>query len=925
MTPATKSRPRKIDKDQVKAAAVGRMLEILEQVANIPHEYLTDQEGPCPWCGGDTRFRVVDPEAGAVFCSHCHSTKNGDFLSAIQKGRGVAFPEALHLAGEFLGISVNWNGHATETETVEDAITLIARAKNIPTKDAVLAYGAVAIANVAVNLPAYGPDGKRCTSFVVGVNGTDTQRKGKFSKGKPAGLFFPHEGGEVRLPRPGETWHMVEGFKDAATLHHLGYLAVGLNTSSMNIKFASLFAGVDVVLVPDRDQAGEEGAGKTTARLHGHASSVLMAVLPAEFAISDGKDVRDILQMKDGEQLIRQAIANAQPAELPDTSTVIVGLDEAKVAREVLAALGNLGWDDDSNSGSRIYQRVGQLVHVTENVDGTLCGVELPDNTLRIRPLPPPIIRERIASAVTLEGPSDKDGDVTYLRPPGWLVNAIHQRGEYPRAIRPLSGIVRCPTLRPDGTVVQQPGYDERTGLLFAPDGQYPPISEEPTKGDAVSAAAQLLDIVADFPFKGPEHRSVWLAMTLTLVGRSAISGPCPMFAIDANCPGTGKSMLSDVAGLIAYGERLPRKSWPGDDDNEVRKTITSVALESLPAVLWDNIGDALGCSSLDAALTGTTWTDRILGSNATTGVLPLTTVWAATGNNLVLGADTARRVLYCRIETDLDNPEERDGFHHDNLIGWVRQHRHQLAVDAVTVLRAYAHAGYPSQKLTTWGSYEAWSNLIRNAIAWVGLPDPWGTRSIVREADRSVEVLGLIHDGITEADQDGDGVTSGQIVRLVSAPVEAGKADTHPLLRAAITEICGTKIDGRKVGNQLRQYIGRVKAGRRLCRDNAHGGVGKWSVKSVNRGGSGGCGGSAGCPSHFSNSLSSSLSSDLNNSNSRAREGQGTDPPHQPHQPSGVCPDCSHHLVETITFDGYINTQCLGCGRIFPTRKEAP
>ena len=915
MSPATKTRPPKLNKDHVKASAAGRVFDILEQVARIPREFLTDREGPCPWCGGNTRFRVLDPKAGAVYCSHCHEKKNGDFLSAIQKGRGVGFSEALRLAADFLG--VNGDGDADESETAVDAIELIARAKGIPSADAIIAYGAKSVVDSAITLPAYGPDGDKCTTFTVHVNGNDRQRKGMFSKGKPAGLFFPHRDGAVRLPQPGETWCMVEGFKDAATLYHLGFLAVGLNTSSLNVKFAPLFAGVDVVLVPDRDQAGETGARKSTANLHGHASAVHLAVLPAEFTASDGKDVRDILRIHDGERLIRQAIATAQPAELPDRTTIEVGLDEAKVACQVLAALGNLGWDDDRKAGSRIYQRIGQLVHVTENADGTLCGVEIPENALRIRPLPPPILRERIASAVTLEGAPDKDGEATYLRPPGWLVNAIHQRGEYPRAIRPLSGIVRCPTLRPDGTVIQQPGYDAATGLLFVPDGKYPPIPETPTLDDATQAAAELLDIVADFPFKGPEHRSVWLAMVLTLVGRSAVRGPCPMFTIDANCPGTGKSMLTDVAGVIAFGDRLPRKPWPGGDDNEVRKTITSVALEGLAAVLWDNVGDALGCASLDAALTGTTWTDRILGSNATTGVLPLMTVWAATGNNLVLGADTSRRVLYCRIETDQENPEERQGFRHDNLVGWVRDHRHRLATKAVTILRAYAHASFPNQKLTTWGSYEAWSNLIRNAIAWIGQPDPWKTRENVREADRSKEALGLVHAGIAEADPDGYGVTSSQIIKLLD--------DRHPKLCAAITELCGAKVDGRRVGNQLRQYVGRVRDGKRLYRETAHGGGARWIIRSagsVPLGESGCCGDSISYPSRAREIRGGIGGWGVEVGEYEKLEGLPPDSPHQPHSPR-TCPDCKSPLSEYRTYDGYINTECPACGRAFPTRKE--
>lgn len=675
-----------------------------------------------------------------------------------------------------------------------------------------------------------------------------------------------------------------------------------------------------VRLAFDADAATNHQVARALRQCYRHLNQAGYIVELERWPLESGKGIDDLLVSGGAPEVLtgddaRDAVDAHRADDGDEKPIVVVGLDEAKVSAETMIALAKLGWDDDADHEARIYQRVGQLVHVTETTDADDCGgLELPARMLRIRPLPAAIIRERIAQAVRLYVGDDKDGEPKYIRPPGWLVNAIHQRGQYPRAIRPLAGIVRCPTLRPDGTVIQQAGYDDRTGLLFAPDGKYPPIPDAPTRDDAIRAADELLDVVVDFPFIGPAHRSVWLAMVLTMVGRSAIKGACPMFVMDGNCPGTGKSLLTDAAGVIAYGDRLPRKPWPGGDDNEVRKTITAVALESLPSCLWDNVNDALGCSSLDAALTGTSWTDRLLGTNTTTGVLPLTTVWAATGNNVILGGDTARRVLYCRLETDLDNPEERADFHHDNLVGWVRAHRHHLAAAAVTVLRAYAHAGFPREKLTTWGSYEAWSELIRNAIAWLGLPDPWETRTIVRQADRAVELLGLVHDGITEADPDGSGVTSGEIVKLLD--------NHHPKLCAAITELCGAKIDGRKIGSQLRQYVGRVRAGRRLVCERRHGNVSRWSVRTVNRnggGGHGGHGGHAGYPSRAREN--SNLGT--KEGNYENRNGLETCPPCQPHQPLGACPTCSSPLVNGHTSDGYVTVECPQCDHVFQCEKE--
>jgi hypothetical protein len=72
---------------------------------------------------------------------------------------------------------------------------------------------------------------------------------------------------------------------------------------------------VEVVLVPDRDRAGEEGSQLSARVLRGTAKSVRIAVLPAEFKESDGADVRDVLRRPSGRELVLQAIADAQPPE----------------------------------------------------------------------------------------------------------------------------------------------------------------------------------------------------------------------------------------------------------------------------------------------------------------------------------------------------------------------------------------------------------------------------------------------------------------------------------------------------------------------------------------------------------------------------------------------------------------------------------
>ena len=81
----------------------------------------------------------------------------------------------------------------------------------------------------------------------------------------------------------------------------------------------------------------------------------------------------------------------------------------------------------------------------------------------------------------------------------------------------PLSGIVEAPILRHDGTLLDRPGYDEATGLLFDP-GQtrFGPISPKPTREQAKDALRLLLTIIKEFPFVDDASRSVAISAFIT-------------------------------------------------------------------------------------------------------------------------------------------------------------------------------------------------------------------------------------------------------------------------------------------------------------------------------------------------------------------------------------------------------------------------
>ncbi len=317
--------------------------------------------------------------------------------------------------------------------------------------------------------------------------------------------------------------------------------------------------------------------------------------------------------------------------------------------------------------------------------------------------------------------------------PPAWIGVHMLERGAW-SGYRALVGIVTAPTMRADGSVLQERGYDSATGLVYLPTSKFPPIIGEPTKEHATKACAELLDVIDDFNLDDV-GRSAWLALLFTLCARELAHGAVPLFAVDASTPGSGKGLLVNAPHRIAYGRDAPHAS-PPEDEAELRKSITTVLLAGDPAFLLDNVKEPLGGASLDAVITAPIWKPRLLGKNEDSGVLVPRVVWLATGNGLQLVGDLARRTIRIRIATTHENPERRTDYKHadragaDKLLNWVSLHRVRLVTAALTCLRAWHVAGRPGA--ATIGSFESWAETIGRCVQWLTGMDP--TRAFATE-----------------------------------------------------------------------------------------------------------------------------------------------------------------------------------------------
>ncbi len=301
-------------------------------------------------------------------------------------------------------------------------------------------------------------------------------------------------------------------------------------------------------------------------------------------------------------------------------------------------------------------------------------------------------LRERLTRVASWhEHPRDDN----VARPPMDVVRAVLVRRVWPN-LRPLEFVTETPILAPGGRIIQHRGYDPDTGVLYRPDQPYPAVPSHPTAEQVHAAASRLLKLVVDFPFRDDVACGAWLAALLTPMARLAFRGPSPLFLVDANLAGTGKTLLVKLTGLIATG-REPAISSYSRHDEEMRKRITALLLDGTRVVLLDNLAEGLGSPALDALLTSSTWKDRILGESQMTPDLPNHTTWYATGNNVAVEGDTARRVLPITLDSHDENPEDRDDFKQPRLLEHVRQSRSQLLVDGLTLLMAALQQPPPS------------------------------------------------------------------------------------------------------------------------------------------------------------------------------------------------------------------------------------
>jgi putative DNA primase/helicase len=475
-----------------------------------------------------------------------------------------------------------------------------------------------------------------------------------------------------------------------------------------------------------------------------------------------------------GEETIEQEVAREE---------IIVGGGKIHhLQKQAIEALKN---------AEGLYTREGRLVRVQR---GEL--VELPKEAL------PGLLCE----VAEWRRPAKEDGTVP-CDPPPLVVAGVFSAGEYP--LPEVKAVQRTPSLRPDGSLITETGYDPSTRLYNALEvAVVPALVRSPPE----AALGRLKALFEEFPFEAPEHLSVTLAALMTPILRPAITGPTPLFLFDSNTPGSGKTIQADIVAIVSTGQEAPRMSMTGEEETE--KRVTAILSTSVGVVLIDNIepGRPLGGAALDALLTSDRWVGRQLGRSQMV-TYPNRAVWLATGNNVSVKGDLVRRTMRSYLDPGVERPEERT-FRIKDLRAHVAQNRSQIITDILCIASARHKSGYQGP---SYGSFESWSYWVRDTLMWLGLEDPVKSQNALRDTDttsawrRFLQCATLVWGDKSFTAKDVQEVAMG-LKRVGQAP-----GDAYAGITATLSELVKDINDLARISKCLKTWTSRVLGGYRL------------------------------------------------------------------------------------------------------------
>ena len=458
----------------------------------------------------------------------------------------------------------------------------------------------------------------------------------------------------------------------------------------------------------------------------------------------------------------------------------------------------------------RYYQRSGLIVHVVTDP-----GIE----ETMVANLPMTSIVRALSNIVCFQRYDKRTEEWNDCDPPERHSKVLYDSATYTH-LPSLRGLSRQPYLRPDGSLMSTPGYDQATGMfgVFA-ESEFD-VPSSPTREDAEKALEIIDGLLDEFSFKTGHDRSAALAAILTAAIRPSLPH-APLFHVSAPQIASGKSYLTALFAAFATARSVSGITFPRDDD-ECRKLLLATLLPAPSVICFDNLtSDLIPFASLCTILSEEYITGRILGlsKTATVGTRAL---FLSSGNNVGPIRDMVRRTVTITLDPACETPATRT-FKNDP-VAQVRDDRGRFVSLALTIVRAWIVAAPPPIEVKSLATYTDWASLCRQPLLWLGRPDPANSifESMAQDPDR--EALGQLLQAWQAAFGD----------RPVMIREAVNSSDGE--LREAIMDIASERgeVNRKRLGKWISRHANRIVDGLRFEKDTASRSAEAWKVKSV-------------------------------------------------------------------------------------------
>jgi len=328
-----------------------------------------------------------------------------------------------------------------------------------------------------------------------------------------------------------------------------------------------------------------------------------------------------------------------------------------------------------------------------------------------------------------------KDGSFYFAATPLPFIKAFFDYADSEMPV--VRGINQAPLVTATGRLIDGGGLDRALGVVHRID---PPLraclpAGKPTDDEARVALEFLMrewlvDVALD-----DAGKCVVIVLAITLLQR-ALLPERPAFFVTAGQRGGGKTTLIQMIVTAILGRPAAAAAW-SDNAEERKKALFSYLRQAVGVLIWDNIsrGSTISCPHIEAALTATEISDRVLGVSLFETV-PASTIQVFTGNSIAPRGDMASRSFILSLNVDRPDPENRD-FKHSDPVGWTQANRARVLRALYLILVAGIQNRPDDQQAKTrfksWWKLAGWP--VEYAAALAGIDFDCGKLLLAGEA----------------------------------------------------------------------------------------------------------------------------------------------------------------------------------------------